>query len=229
VNAAIKKLIAYLRVSTASQSKSGLGIEAQRSAIVAFANANGFQIAAEFVEVESGKGSDALDRRPQLRAALTAGRRFKGAVCVAKLDRLSRDSAFVNNLMAEGVPFVVAELGVDANPFMLRLWAALAEQERAMISSRTKEALAAVKARGVKLGNPNLDVARQGASAKGVAVNKAKADVYAASMLPLIQPLRANGASLREIAAELDAKGIPTARGHAWGPSQVADILRRAA
>ncbi|RYC33890.1 recombinase family protein [Lichenibacterium minor] len=138
-----KPLITYLRVSTAGQGKSDLGLDAQRTTLAPFAEAEGFTIAAEFVEVETGKGSDALDRRPVLAAALAAAKVRKCPVAVAKLDRLSRDVAFISGLMAEKIPFLVAELGPDADPFMLHLYAALAEKERALISTRTREALAA--------------------------------------------------------------------------------------
>src|SRR5256884_7224285 len=154
----MERAIAYLRVSTQRQQRSGLGIEAQRTTIQRFANAGSLAIAAEFVEFESGKGADALERRPQLAAALAAAKSSKCSVVVAKLDRLSRDVAFVSGLMAQRVPFIVAELGRDADPFMLHLYAALAEKERRLISERTKAALAAKKATGASLGNPhNLD------------------------------------------------------------------------
>src|SRR5215204_6066890 len=126
--------IAYYRVSTQRQGRSGLGIEAQRSTVTRFAEAEGITLLQEFVEIESGKGSDALDRRPQLAAALAAARIAKCPVVVAKLDRLSRDVAFVAGLMAQRVPFIVAELGADADPFMLHLYAALAEKERRLIA-----------------------------------------------------------------------------------------------
>src|SRR5213596_3225309 len=116
----MKPSVTYIRVSTGKQSKSGLGLEAQKAALARFAETEDFQIVAEFVEVETGKGSDALDRRPELAAALAAGRVQKCPVIVAKLDRLSRDVAFVATLMAQRVPFIVAELGADADPFMLR-------------------------------------------------------------------------------------------------------------
>src|SRR4051812_13863606 len=148
------KAIAYLRVFTKQQHRSGLGIEAQRAAVTRFAEAEDLQLIAEFVEAETGKGADALDRRPQLAAALAAARAAKCAVLVSKLDRLSRDVAFVSGLMAQRVPFIVAELGRDADPFMLHLYAALAEKERRLISERTKAALAAKKAQGASLGNP---------------------------------------------------------------------------
>jgi DNA invertase Pin-like site-specific DNA recombinase len=157
----MRPMISYLRVSTAQQGKSVLGIEAQRAAMSAFALANGFEIVREYEEHETGKGSDALDRRPQLAAALARAKRLGCALGVAKLDRLSRDVHFVSGLMAHRVPFIVAELGADADPFMLHLFAALAEKERALISSRTKAALSAAKARGQKLGNPTLEAARE--------------------------------------------------------------------
>jgi DNA invertase Pin-like site-specific DNA recombinase len=134
----MERAVAYLRVSTQRQQRSGLGIEAQRTAIQQFAANETLAISAEFVEFESGKGADALDRRPQLAAALAAGKTSKCSVVVAKLDRLSRDVAVVAGLMAQRVPFIVAELGRDADPFMLHLHAALAEKERRLISERTR-------------------------------------------------------------------------------------------
>src|SRR5260370_30082114 len=122
----MERVVAYLRVSTQRQQRSGLGIEAQRTAIEQFGASESLAIVSEFVEFESGKGADALDRRPQLAAALAAAKASKCSVGVAKLDRLSRDVAFVAGLMAQRVPFIVAELGRDADPFMLHLYAALA-------------------------------------------------------------------------------------------------------
>src|SRR3954453_14092023 len=151
--------IAYYRVATARQGKSGLGIEAQKAAVQQFAEAEGFELSGEDVEGETGRGSDALDRRPELATALARARKLKCPVIVAKLDRLSRDVHFISGLMAHRVPFIVADLGGDADPFMLHLYAAPAEKERALISARTKAALAAKKAQGVKLGNPRAAVA----------------------------------------------------------------------
>lgn len=219
----MKPIVSYLRVSTVKQGRSGLGIEAQRAAIARFCDAEGFTIIAEHVEVETGKGSDALDHRPRLAAALDEARRNKCAVLVAKLDRLSRDVAFVAGLMAQRVPFIVAELGADADPFMLHLYAALAEKERAVISARTKQALAAAKARGVTLGNPNLSEAQ----VKGTATGRANADRFATSILPMIREARSSGATLRTIAATLNARGVKTARGGRWAATQVRDILNR--
>src|SRR5687768_17582218 len=143
------RAVAYYRVSTRQQQRSGLGIEAQRATIARFVEAENIGIIAEYVEYETGKGADALDRRPQLAAALAAARTAKCSVIVSKLDRLSRDVAFVSGLMAQRIPFIVAELGRDADPFMLHLYAALAEKERRLISERTKAALAAKRASGV--------------------------------------------------------------------------------
>src|ERR1700735_1104717 len=128
-----RPIVSYLRVSTARQGRSGLGMEAQRSAIARFATAEGYEIVRELVEVETGKGADALDRRPELSAALAEALKLKCAVVVAKLDRLSRDVHFISGLMAHRVAFLVAELGPDVDPFILHLYAALSEKERAMI------------------------------------------------------------------------------------------------
>ena len=218
-------LITHIRVSTSQQGRSGLGIEAQRQALVHFAQAEGFTVAREFVEVETGKGSDALDRRPQLKAALAAARKLRCHVAVAKLDRLSRDVHFVSGLMAHKVPFLVAELGPDVDPFVLHLFAALAEKERALISTRTRQALSAAKARGVSLGNPKLAMARKSA----VEAVKTEADRYAANVLPIIREAQKAGAStLRQIADALNARGIPTARGGQWYAQSIANILERA-
>src|SRR6478752_8517436 len=145
-------LIAYYRVSTQRQGKSGLGLEAQRKAVETFAKAEGFTIAAEFTEVETGKGADALGRRPQLAAALKAAKKAKASIAVAKLGCLSRNVSFISALMEKRVPFIVTALGRSVDPFMLHIYAAMAQQERELISRRTREALQAAKARGVKLG-----------------------------------------------------------------------------
>lgn len=220
-----KTAVAYIRVSTAQQGKSGLGLDAQKAAIAKFAEAEGIELIAEFKEVETGKGADALNSRPQLAAALAEAKRRDCPVIVAKLDRLSRDVAFIASLMSKRTPFIVAELGADVSPFMLHIYAAVAEQERAMISQRTKDALAAVKARGRKLGNPNI-VKAQEAAAK---VRTANADAFAANVLPIIRDIQATGASMRKTADALNRRGIPTARGGTWAATQVSDILKRGA
>src|SRR5689334_8415792 len=221
----MKPVISYLRVSTDKQGRGGLGIEAQRDAIARFAEAEGFTILAEHVEVETGKGADALDRRPELAAALAAARKAKCPVIVAKLDRLSRDVHFISGLIAHKVAFIVAELGADADPFMLHLYAALAEKERQMISQRTREALKAAKARGVVLGNPKLADVR----GRAVASNRANADSFARNVAPIIREIQGSGiASRRAIARALNARGVATARGGHWTAVQVGSILQRA-
>ncbi|UQR61582.1 recombinase family protein [Bradyrhizobium sp. C-145] len=219
-----RTLITYIRVSTTQQGRSGLGIEAQRQTLAEFAQVEGFTVACEFVEVETGKGADALNRRPQLKAALAAAKKLRCHVAVAKLDRLSRDVHFISGVMAHKVPFVVAELGPDVHPFVLDLFAALAEKERALISTRTRQALSAAKARGVALGNPKLSVARKSA----VEAVKAEADRHAANVLPIIREAQKAGAStLRQIAEALNARGVPTARGGSWYAQSVANVLER--
>ena len=221
----MKPAVAYYRVSTERQRRSGLGIEAQKQAVARFAEAEGFILTAEFVEAESGKGADALDRRPQLAAALSAARSRKCAVIVAKLDRLSRDVAFISGLMAQRVPFIVAELGADADPFMLHLYAALAEKERRLISERTKAALSQRRAQGKRLGNPtNTDEA----AALGRAAQSSEADRFAANVLPIVRAIRASGVTaLAGIAEALNARGIRSARGGAWRVSSVQNLLAR--
>jgi DNA invertase Pin-like site-specific DNA recombinase len=221
----MKRIVSYLRVSTAEQAKSGLGIEAQREAIARFVETEGYSLAGEFVEVETGKGADALDRRPQLAAALAQAKRLRCALVVAKLDRLSRDVAFIAGLMSRGVPFIVAELGADVDPFMMHIYAALAEKERRLISERTRAALAHKKAQGALLGNrTNLRVAQ----AKGTATSRAAADAFASNVLPIVQQIEASGVtSLRGIADVLNARGVRTARGGTWHAATVRNMLLR--
>jgi len=222
----MRQIVSYIRVSTGKQGKSGLGIEAQREAIARFAAAEGCEIMAELVEVETGKGSDALDRRPKLAEALAKARKAKAAVVVAKLCRLSRDVAFISGLMAQRVPFIVTELGAEADPFMLHVYAALAEKERAMISERTRAALAAKKAQGAFLGNrTNLGDAQ----ALGVTAIQTAANAFAANVLPVVHQLQANGViTTRAIANALNARGVRTARGGDWHCSTVQNLLARA-
>jgi DNA invertase Pin-like site-specific DNA recombinase len=220
-----KGAVAYYRVSTQRQGRSGLGIEAQRQRVRQFAISEGFEIIAEHVEVETGKGADALDRRPRLAQALAEARKARCPVVVARLDRLSRDVAFISGLMAQRVPFIVAELGADADPFMLHLYAALAEKERRLISERTKAALDARKATGTRLGNP---VNPAEAAARGRAVSVVEADRFAASVMPIIQQLQLVGiTSFRGIASALDSRGIRTARGGKWQASNVRNLMAR--
>jgi DNA invertase Pin-like site-specific DNA recombinase len=211
----VKTAIAYTRVSTATQGRSGLGLEAQQAALARFAEAEGFKLLETFSEVETGKGSDALDRRPQLAEALKLAKRHEAPIIVAKLDRLSRDVHFISGLMAHKTPFIVAELGADADPFMLHLYAALAEKERRLISQRTRDALAAKKAQGVKLG---------GLNAKGIR-NRDEAKARAETLRPILAEL--SSLSARAIAAELNARGVATPSGAKWHTETVLRVQRR--
>jgi DNA invertase Pin-like site-specific DNA recombinase len=213
----MKMAIAYTRVSTAQQGKSGLGMEAQQAALVRFAEAEGFDLVQTFQEVETGKGADALNRRPQLAAALKAAKKLKSPIIVAKLDRLSRDVHFISGLMAHKTPFIVAELGADADPFMLHLYAALAEKERAMISRRTKDALAAKKAQGVALGG----LRAHGAQARDDANDRA------AILRPVFDEHA--GLSARKIAAALNERKIATPTGGVWHAATVIRVQKRLA
>jgi DNA invertase Pin-like site-specific DNA recombinase len=208
--------VAYERVSTAGQGKSGLGLDAQREAIKQFAAQEGFQISDTFTEVETAKG-DSLARRPKLAAALKAARKIKAPVIVAKLDRLSRDVHFISGLMAERVPFIVAELGADTDPFMLHIYAALAEKERRLISQRTKDGLAAAKRRGVKLGGRNAQ------SDKTAAEAAQRAEQLRSIMAELA------GLSANQAAAELNRRKVETAAGGQWFATQVIRLRRRLA
>jgi DNA invertase Pin-like site-specific DNA recombinase len=213
------KFVAYSRVSTDRQGKSGLGLEAQREAVLAYLDGGNWQLVGEFTEVESGKRSD----RPQLAAALAACKRHKAKLVIAKLDRLSRNLAFIAALMDSGVEFVAVD-NPHANKLTVHILAAVAQHEREMIVQRTKDALAAAKARGVVLGNPRLAEAR----GKAIAESSAAADAFAANVLPIINEIRASGvSSLRGIARALTARGIRTARGGQWTAVQVGDIVNR--
>jgi DNA invertase Pin-like site-specific DNA recombinase len=199
-------------------------LEAQQQAIARFAEAEGSIIHREFIEIETGRGSDALDRRPMLAEALAEAQRLKCAIVCAKLDRLSRDVAFIANLMVQKVRFVVAELGPDVDSFMLHVFAAMAEREAKMISERTRAAPAAAKARGIRLGGPEIDKARDAS----VRVIRAAADQHAANVRSIIDSIyRAAARTQREIAEALNARGIATARGGKWHASTVQGILAR--
>ncbi len=221
----MKTAVSYIRVSTSAQGKSGLGLEAQREAISQFANVHGFEIDCELQEIETGKGSQALSNRPKLKAALLHAKQLNAPVIVAKLDRLSRDVHFVSGLMNKGVPFIVAELGPDIDPFMLHLYAALAEKERDLISQRTRAALKAAKARGIKLGNrTNLEDAQR----KGSLSNAKNALIFSEQILPIIRQIHDAGIdTLSGVAEALNNRGIKTARGGSWHPSTVRNILMK--
>lgn len=222
----IPRLIAYERVSTARQGRSGLGLEAQRAAIDAYTDGQGATLLARFTEIESGRRAD----RPELQRALDLARLAGATLVIAKLDRLSRNAAFLLTLRDSGVRFLACDMP-EANSLTVGIMALVAQQEREAISRRTKEALAAAKARGVKLGNPNGAAALRRAGKGGAplrATVSANADAFAASLAPVIAGIRAEGhKSLRAIAVELNARSIATRRGGKWQVSNVRNLLRR--
>jgi len=208
-------IIAYIRVSTDKQGKSGLGLEAQREAIARFATAEALEVGGEFIEVETGKGADALDKRPQLAHALRQAKKLMAPIVVSKLDRLSRDVHFISGLMTKRVPFIVAALGKNVDPFMLHIYAALAEKERSMISERTRDALAKAKQRGVVLGNPNVGK-----------MNTEAAAARDAKLKPILEAMWEM--PYREIAQELTNRKIPTPRGgDLWNAMTVMRAMKR--
>jgi DNA invertase Pin-like site-specific DNA recombinase len=190
-------------------------LEAQREAIARFSKAQGFTITAEHVEVESGKGADALERRPKLAAAIKAARKVKGPVVVAKLDRLSRDVNFISGLMIHKVPFITVELGADTDPFLLHLFAALAERERRVIGERTRLALQAAKERGVKLGGTNRKSLE----------NRTEALARAEQVRPVFVELA--DLSARAAAVELNRRRIATPAGGQWHAVTVNRVRQR--
>lgn len=222
----MQKIVAYYRVSTAEQGRSGLGLEAQREAVRALCDRRGWTVMAEFTEVESGKGSD----RPELQAALRRAKVSGAVLCIAKLDRLSRSVAFLAALQDSGARFVAADMP-EADETMVHVMAAFAQRERKAISSRTREALAAAKARGVKLGNPNGAAALL-AAGKGngaaIEVRKAAARGFAQERAQDVLEVRQAGAgTLREIAAGLNARGVTTPNGGPWHATSVKRLLER--
>ena len=225
-SAAAQRVIAYERVSTARQGASGLGLEAQRNAIDAFANARGATALARFTEVESGKTAN----RPELAKALHLSRITGAMLIIAKLDRLSRNAAFLLTLRDSGVKFLAVDMP-EANELTIGIMALVAQAEREAISRRTKEALAVARARGVKLGNPNgaeaLRRAGKGAVALRAAV-VANADAHAMDLRAVVDAIRSEGhVSLRAIAAAMNQLGMLTRRGAKWQVSNVGNLLRR--
>jgi len=226
-------LIAYLRVSTARQAESGLGLDAQQTALREHALRCGSVIIASYVETESGTRSD----RPELMKALAHARRARATLVVAKLDRLSRNLAFLSALMDSGVEFVCCD-NPHANRLTLHLLASVAEHEAHLISERTKAALAAAKARGVKLGSArpghwNAERSQRrlnglvGARRKAAIVRQSLARAYYVDLAPLMIEMRAGGLSLRAIAERLNSAGHCTRRGCSWSAVQVRSVLNR--
>lgn len=211
------KFVSYLRVSTQQQGKSGLGLDAQRSAVQGFAG----DVLAEFVEVESGKGAAALTKRPQLKEALALCKKSGATLVIAKLDRLARNVHFITGLMESGVEFVAVDMP-KANKVMLQMHAVMSEWERDQISERTKAALAAAKQRGVKLGvagpanlRPNLEQRQQ------------EADAFAASLRTVLNGYRAEGLSQRRQVEELNRLGVRTPKGCTWTLVQLQRVHQR--
>jgi DNA invertase Pin-like site-specific DNA recombinase len=223
----MQKAVAYYRVSTPKQGESGLGLEAQRVAVEAFCQARGFElIAPPFQEVESGKRDD----RPELMKAIERCKITGATLIVAKLDRLSRNVAFLATLQDSSVKFIAVDMP-EANELTVHIMAAVAQQERKAISTRTREALAAARARGTRLGNPNgaASLRRFGnASPLGTDAIKRKADEHAQRLRPIIEQIRKDGhVSLPSIAAALNEGGILTPRGAKWHASSVSNLLVR--
>lgn len=220
------RVAAYYRVSTDKQGRSGLGLDAQRQSVRALCEARGWEMVSEFTEVESGKRND----RPELHAALDHARLTGAKLVVAKLDRLSRDAAFTLQLRNSGVDFTCAD-NPDVNRLTIGLLAVINEDERERISERTKVALAAARARGVKLGNPNgaksLRKAGRGNKAS-IAMIQSNAERFAKGLRETVEAIRRDGVtSLAGIASELNARHIRTARGGKWHASSVSNLIKR--
>ena len=220
------RIISYLRVSTSKQGQSGLGLEAQRSTIASYVNGQGEETVKEFIEIESGKNND----RPELAQALHLAKITGATVVIAKLDRLSRNAAFLLTLRDSGVKFVAADMP-DANDLTVGILAVIAQHEREAISKRTKEALQAAKERGTKLGNPNGAAALRRAAkgnADGLKAIKAKADKHAANLKAVIDSLRDEGViRLGGIAKALNERGMITPQGKQWYKSSVKNLIAR--
>lgn len=221
------KIVTYLRVSTARQGRSGLGLEAQRNAIEAYAAARNATVVREFLEVESGK---ATSNRPELAAALHLAKVTGSVLVIAKMDRLSRNAAFLLTLRESGVKFIAADMP-DANELTVGIMALVAQQEREATSTRTKDALAAAKARGTKLGNPNGAAALKRAgkgNVDAVVTIKGNANAFAADLRPIILAIQKEGiVSLGGIAKALNDRDIKTARDGVWQKTTVANLLAR--
>jgi DNA invertase Pin-like site-specific DNA recombinase len=216
------KFVSYLRVSTEQQGRSGLGLEAQRSSVTDYLNGGRSKLLGEFVEIESGTKSD----RPQLQRALSTCRIHGATLVVAKLDRLARDAHFLLGLKEAGIEFVCCDMP-SANRITVSIMAIVAEEEARLISVRTKAALQAAKARGVKLGTPNLTrkTSRLGASVSGQ--NRSRRSKQRANDLrPLLDELRGHGIERpTDLARAFNERGIPTARGGQWSIGQIQRLV----
>lgn len=211
--------VAYYRVSTARQGQSGLGLQAQQEAVRQYLNGGDWKLLAEFTEVETGKGSNALVKRPQLQQAIAYAKKYKATLLIAKLDRLARNVHFVSSLMESKVDFLCCDMP-SATPLTIHILAAVAEDEAKRISQRTKAALAEAKRNGVKLGNPQL-------SSTLNEPRIAKADEFAESMRFFLLVFKTCGMTQRQMVAALNEKGITTARGGQWSLLQLQRVLKR--
>jgi DNA invertase Pin-like site-specific DNA recombinase len=218
------RFVSYLRVSTDRQGRSGLGIEAQRAAVAEYLNGGNWRLVSEVVEIESGKRND----RVKLAEAMNLCRAHRATLVIAKLDRLSRDAAFLMNLESAGIDFVAVDMP-NANRVTVRIMAVIAEEERRMISARTKAALAAAKARGTVLGGFRGRAGTADDTARARAQRSAQAASRAGSIMPIIADIEATGArSLAAVAAGLNERGVPTASGRgAWTAIGVSRVKAR--
>ncbi|MDO9141934.1 MAG: recombinase family protein [Methylobacter sp.] len=217
------KVVAYYRVSTQKQGQSGLGLDAQEQAVMNYLNGGVWELIEGFVEIETGKGSDALDRRPQLKAAMGTCKQHKATLIIAKLDRLARNNHFIAGLLESGIDFICADMP-QANKVMLQMYSVMAEWERDQISTRTKAALQAAKARGVILGatgmanlKPNIEVRQQAA------------DAFAIKLKAIIASMKVRGLTQRSMCAELNQLGVKTAKGGEWSLIQLQRVIARLA
>lgn len=215
------KFIAYYRVSTQKQGASGLGLEAQKDAVGRFLNGGAWELVGEYVEIETGKGADALAKRPQLKAALAASRKEGATLVIAKLDRLARNVHFVSGLMESKVKFVACDMP-EANELTIHIMAAFAEHEAKRISQRTKDALAVAKSRGVVLGRAGAGNLRPNIEAR-----QKVADDFAEKLRPLFAGMEARGLSQRSMVAELNSIGVPAPKGGNWLLPQVQRVIKR--
>lgn len=216
-----KKFVAYYRVSSQQQGQSGLGLEAQRAAVASYLNGGAWELVSEFQEVETGKGANALARRPQLRAALDACRKHGATLVIAKLDRLARNVHFVSGLLETGCDFVAADMP-QANKVMIQMHAVMSEWERDQISARTRAALAAAKARGVVLGATGPANLKQNLEER-----KSAADAFASRLAGVIRGFRAENMTQREMIAQLNQLGIKAPKGGDWSLVQLQRVLKR--
>ncbi len=214
-----ENVVSYLRVSTERQGRSGLGLEAQREVVARYLTSTSGHLLAEFEEVETGKGSDALDKRPKLKAAIALAKKRKAVLVIAKLDRLARNVHFISGLMETGVNFKCCDFP-SADSFMLHIYASVAEQEGKRISERIKLALAAKKARGESVGHVASLVPFNG-------VRAATATQFALKLQPTISAYQTQGMTQREMVAQLNSVGIKTARGSQWSLMQLQRVISR--